>query len=84
MNNISETKYRRLSIFKAYCIGEIVLGGVITNHVAINGGVGYSSKTTTLHNSYQVKVAMLGGGQNYEKKCYVVCVWPLIVYDSNT
>ena len=40
MNNISETKYRRLSIFKAYCIGEIVLGGVITNHVAINGGSG--------------------------------------------
>ena len=36
-------------------------------------------KTTTLHNSYLVKVATLGGGgQNSEKNGYVVCVWPLI------
>ena len=35
-------------------------------------------KTTTLHNSYLVKVATLGGGcQDSEKNGYVVCVWPL-------
>ena len=57
--------------------------GSYTNHVATNGGGGVPQITTTLHNSYLVKMATLGGGvQNSEKNGYVVFVWPLteIVY----
>ena len=52
--------------------------GPYTNHVATKGERGVPQKTTTLHNSYLIKVATLGGGgQNSEKNGYVVCVWPL-------
>ena len=37
-------------------------------------------KTTTLHNSYLVKVATLGGGG--QNSGYVVCVWPLCLLRS--
>ena len=41
-------------------------------------GEGVSQKTSTLNNSYLVKVATLGGGgQNSEKTGYLICVWPL-------
>ena len=47
-----------------YCVSK----GSYANHVATKGGGGVPQKTTTLHNSYLVKVATLGGeGQNSEK-----------------
>ena len=51
--------------------------GPYTNHVATKRGEGDPQKTTTLHNSYLVKVATLGGeGVKILKK--MACVWPHI------
>ena len=78
---ILKKQRRRADVSKTEKLSDLfeikIFMGSYTNHVATKGGGGVPQKTTTLHNSYLVKVAALGGGgQNSEKNGYVVCVWP--------